>query len=402
MKVSIFTPTHNTEHLLHLYQSIQSQAFFEWVIVPNHGAVVSLPEDSRIKVFPYEGERFIGAIKNYACSKCEGDILLEVDHDDLLTINAIEKVKEAFSDPEIGFVYSNAAQFKENYEPTTPFNPVYGWQYRPFQYQGRTLNECLSFPATPASLSRIWYAPDHLRAWRSDVYRAVGGHDAGMRVLDDQDLIARTYLHTKFHHIDECLYLYRVTGSNTWLELNAEIQSNTERVGDKYLLATCEKWARENGGGCVNLGGRFESIPGFGSVDLKDADIITDLNEPWPFDDGSLGVIRACDVIEHLRNPLHTMKEAYRCLAPGGYFLIQVPSTDGRGAFQDPTHVSFWNENSFLYYTNADFAHWIDTPVKFQPLKLTTTEKDSRQVCWTIAHLVALKGGERVPGILEI
>ncbi len=30
---------------------------------------------------------------------------------------------------------------------------------------------------------------------------------------------------------------------------------------------------------------------------------------------------------------------------------ILVPSTDGRGAFQDPTHVSFWNINSFMYYS---------------------------------------------------
>ncbi len=29
-----------------------------------------------------------------------------------------------------------------------------------------------------------------------------------------------------------------------------------------------------------------------------------------------------------------------------GWFLSQTPSTDGRGAFQDPTHVSMWNSNS--------------------------------------------------------
>jgi hypothetical protein len=30
---------------------------------------------------------------------------------------------------------------------------------------------------------------------------------------------------------------------------------------------------------------------------------------------------------------------------------ILVPSTDGRGAFQDPTHVSFWNANTFAYFS---------------------------------------------------
>jgi hypothetical protein len=44
------------------------------------------------------------------------------------------------------------------------------------------------------------------------------------------------------------------------------------------------------------------------------------------------------------------MEEAYRCLKPGGTFEIMVPSTDGRGAFQDPTHKTWWNMNSFSYY----------------------------------------------------
>ena len=30
-----------------------------------------------------------------------------------------------------------------------------------------------------------------------------------------------------------------------------------------------------------------------------------------------------------------------------------TPSTDGRGAFQDPSHVAFYNENSFWYLTQA-------------------------------------------------
>ena len=112
-------------------------------------------------------------------------------------------------------------------------------------------------------------------------------------------------------------------------------------------------------------------------------------------------VVTMWDVIEHLRDPIHTMKEMYRVLAPGGYVFIQVPSTDGRGAFQDPTHVSFWNENSFLYYTNSDWAKFIDTPVRFQAMRLLTTEKDVNQVSWVRAHLLKLTG-QRVPGLVLI
>jgi len=47
------------------------------------------------------------------------------------------------------------------------------------------------------------------------------------------------------------------------------------------------------------------------------------------------------------------MRETHRCLSPQGWLLSQTLSTDRRGAFQDPTHVSFWNSNSFWYYTLA-------------------------------------------------
>ena len=60
------------------------------------------------------------------------------------------------------------------------------------------------------------------------------------------------------------------------------------------------------------------------------------------------------------------MKEIYRCLADYGWAIIDVPSTDGRAAFQDPLVASFWNTNSFWYYTKSDFGRSIDMPVKFQ------------------------------------
>jgi len=136
-------------------------------------------------------------------------------------------------------------------------------------------------------------------------------------------------------------------------------------------------------------------------VDRREADVVCNLNDPWPFADGTVGLIRAYDVIEHLRDSLHTMREMYCVLAPGGYAVLSVPSTDGRGAFQDPTHVSFWNENSFLYYTDREWAKYIDCPVRFQAIRLLTTPKDPMGVCWTRAHLMKL-GVERVPGRVSI
>jgi hypothetical protein len=55
-------------------------------------------------------------------------------------------------------------------------------------------------------------------------------------------------------------------------------------------------------------------------------------------------------VLEHLPDKIFAMNELWRILRPGGIVEIFVPTTEGSGAFQDPTHVSFWNRRSFLYY----------------------------------------------------
>lgn len=107
----------------------------------------------------------------------------------------------------------------------------------------------------------------------------------------------------------------------------------------------------------LNLGCSDQKLEGFTNVDVcPPADVIADLTQPWPWADSSIEHIRAWDIIEHLPKPILTMNEAWRVLVPGGLFEVVVPTTDGRGAWQDPQHVSFWNRNSFFYYTHGD-AH---------------------------------------------
>ena len=103
----------------------------------------------------------------------------------------------------------------------------------------------------------------------------------------------------------------------------------------------------------IDLGCGIWKPEGFIGVDIYPAvnvDVVANLNRRFPFSDNSADVIRAHDVVEHLDNRIHTMNELWRVSKPNALIDIRVPSTDGRGAFQDPTHVSFWNINSFLYY----------------------------------------------------
>lgn len=403
MKISIFTPTHDTRYLMDLYNSIKEQDFYEWVILYNNGAKPIEFNDDRVRNFTLGfNSQFVGTLKANACDRTTGDILVEVDHDDLLTNNCIAEIKKAFKDPEIGFVYSNTIHSDIKFNKIERFNEIYGWQYREVNFQGHLLDEHISFAPEPSSISKIWFAPNHVRAFRKNVYDSVGGYNREMRILDDLDLMCRLYQVTKFKHINKGLYVYRVHGENTWLKFNDEIQKNVFRIHDQYFESLCLRWSELNNLKALDLGGRLNTPEKYTIVDLKDADITCDLNKKWPFENNSVGLIRAYDVFEHLKSNLHTMKELYRVLVPSGYAVIQVPSTDGRGAFQDPTHISFWNENSFLYYTDQNLSKYIDTPVRFQNLRLYTTSKNNMQVCWTVAHLLKLSGDQRHSGQILI
>jgi len=121
-------------------------------------------------------------------------------------------------------------------------------------------------------------------------------------------------------------------------------------------------------------------------------------NLPGPLDlpDGSAGVIRAVDFLEHVADKVALINEIHRLLAPGGLLLSMTPSTDGRGAFQDPTHVAFYNENSFWYYTEAKYQAFVpEITARFQSSRLYTsfpTEWHKRHdIPYVIANLIALK-----------
>jgi SAM-dependent methyltransferase len=125
----------------------------------------------------------------------------------------------------------------------------------------------------------------------------------------------------------------------------------------------------------LNLGCCDAPLDGYLNVDLIAGPgvEVVDLREPWPWADGSVAHARAWDVIEHLPDKIFTMNELWRILAPGGTAEIALPTTDGPGAFQDPTHVSFWNRRSFLYYEAGNiyrdrFARHYGIRAKFRPL----------------------------------
>lgn len=155
----------------------------------------------------------------------------------------------------------------------------------------------------------------------------------------------------------------------------------------------------------LNLGCADRVIRGYIGVDIAPpADQIVDLAGPWPWEDSSVDEVMAFDVIEHIRDCIHTirglfcdrckerpyqpdieanyarlitrakpfdhpvrrhplgrihfMNELHRVLKPGARAIIETPNAArGVGYFQDPTHVSPWCMSTFKYFEHGSFAH---------------------------------------------
>jgi O-antigen biosynthesis protein len=407
-KFSIISPSHkNTPYLQELYESLCAQTYenWEWVLWLNGKFKRSklspeIENDERVKIYECtEKNPNVGFHKNKAFHLGSGDVVVEVDHDDMITPDCLEELNKAYQDESVGFVFSDVAVYDDNF---VPYNEQHGWSYYFYNFRGKDRYVMNSWRPTSQSLAYIWYAPDHVRSWRKSVYEEIGGHNVDLSICDDHELMIRTYLKTKMYHIKKPLYIYRVYGENTYLQRNADIQTKTVDLYKEYAYQLAEKDADDRGLLKVDIGGGLYPRAGYLTVDQEGGDITCDLNGGIPLPDNSVGVINASHVLEHLRDPIKSMREIHRVLAHGGWAMIEVPSTDGRGAWQDPTHVSFWNEHSFWYYTNKDKAIFIrNSDIRFQTYRLETWEM-APHIPVVSAWLTAIKDEERFPGILGI
>lgn len=154
----------------------------------------------------------------------------------------------------------------------------------------------------------------------------------------------------------------------------------------------------------LHLGSGYNPKLNWTNVDnreLPGVDSVVDLNSiPWPWKTSSISEIYAEDILEHLYplgkvegqlNIMAVMEEIHRVLKPSGTIHIKVPSTDGRGAWQDPTHVTYWNINTFSYFDPLT-AIWqlYKPPFQFKITSLNNTD-NFNGIVWVRADLKAMK-----------
>ena len=241
--VSVFTASYKSKDKIQRpFRSLLNQTYsnWEWVIVDDSGDEDEtyneylLPlDDSRVRRYRQDSRNgYIGAIKRYAAGLCTGEILVEVDHDDDLTPDCLEKIVHAFQQhPECGFAFgdcsevyvgSNDAQW---YGWDSGFG--YGVYYRVWVHDmKRWQNVNKTIAINGITISHLVGLPNHPRAWTRDCYHLIGGHREELLVADDYDMLVRTFLSTKYVEIPDLLYIqYRnENGDNSTFLRNRQIQ----------------------------------------------------------------------------------------------------------------------------------------------------------------------------------
>jgi SAM-dependent methyltransferase len=417
MHVSVITPTHDCRWLGDAWRSLQAQTHphWNWLLMPNGGAEIpaEIARDARVWVLPAaEGEEGkVGALKRRLADLAPGPVVLELDHDDILTPDCLAEVVRAVGEDEDAadrpvFFYSDFVQFWPDGRSHT-FDAKYGWESYPTMVDGKEYRAMRAFPPDASSLRQIYYAPNHVRAWTKAAYKLAGGHDPSLPVCDDFDLVCKLYLAgVEFCHIPRPLYLYReragkVSPRNSYREFRAD--GTLERIHARLQATSTWKliheWCRRARLPRYDLGGRIGCPAGYTSVDLHGAQVNCDLTAGFPFPDDSVGIFRAADFLEHIprEKVIFVMNEIWRCLAPGGWLISRTPSTGGYGAYCDPTHASFWNLLSFRYYTDRRYAAYVpEIRCRFQAARVwecyPSKWHEDQKLFYVYADLCALKG----------
>ena len=254
---SFFTCTYNTgaEKLLRLYYSLCRQTYreWDWFIIddsPNEetAKLIESLEDPRITVIKNVTKHGnIGFNKHTIAMMCDGDYLIEIDHDDEIVENCLEILLGAINAyPDSDFLYSCALELKEPSHRAILYGKGWGWG------EGLTKTEVVkgeefTFSESPGvnsyTIRTIYAQPNHLRCWKKDFYHRIGGHNPELSVLDDQELIIRTFLNGKMTKIDKALYIQYegegdrgVSTENTQSMRFAEIQRTTFLLKKRFDL----------------------------------------------------------------------------------------------------------------------------------------------------------------------
>ncbi|DAC09413.1 MAG TPA: glycosyltransferase, partial [Candidatus Poseidoniales archaeon] len=150
----------------------------------------------------------ISGASNQAIRAGSGELVLQLDGDDVLEPNAVEVLVEAIRHGHV-CAYGN---------------------FRRIDPEGTLIDEGWEEPHYSRERLLRSMIVHHPRLFRRDAWEAVGGHDENLTNAVDYDLFLKLSEVGTMHHVRQTLYSYRILETSTSRAKSAQQTSNTHRV----------------------------------------------------------------------------------------------------------------------------------------------------------------------------
>ena len=235
-KISVIVPTYRTpkRFLVEMIESVRSQTYPDWELCIADGSegdrsVLRILKkyhrrDSRIRFRINEKNFGISGNTNEALKMASGDFIALLDHDDVLSPDALYEAAEAVrNNPEADLIYSDEDKFSEDvrdrFEPA--FKPDFDWEY--FRANNYICHLCVI---------------------RASLLREVGGFRDEYNGAQDFDLFLRCAEKARrIVHIPKVLYHWRCHQGST--AANPESKPYAVTAGKNAVLAHLKRIGRE-------------------------------------------------------------------------------------------------------------------------------------------------------------
>jgi GT2 family glycosyltransferase len=219
VRFSILVPLYNTpeRYLRAMLDSVLAQTYPHWELCladgsdAAHNEVETIvkrycEEDARIRCMRLTENRGISGNTNACAAMAEGDYLILMDHDDLLTPDALYEMAVAIEKTGADVLYSDEDKVTPDGKRETPF-------YKP--------------DWSPDLLYAQMYIC-HLLVFRRALFTAIGGFDPQFDGAQDYDLMLRLSEQTQeIHHVPRVLYSWRLAESSTAADAGAKPYAHT-------------------------------------------------------------------------------------------------------------------------------------------------------------------------------
>jgi SAM-dependent methyltransferase len=104
----------------------------------------------------------------------------------------------------------------------------------------------------------------------------------------------------------------------------------------------------------VDIVPQGDIVPQIGGENESQADVVADISQPLPFEEGSFDIVIARHSLEHMLDPLTAVLNWSRILKKGGKLVISLPDEQHlRTIPMNPEHYHAWTPDSFRVFIGA-------------------------------------------------